>query len=102
MTEVMSANLEGEIENVGDLRFLRAEWWTPGSRFVVLRYALGHDEEPLGLRLDLDKEAILDSTGDARLDTGVRAKAPAISSLVARAKPSIEEALAAGPAASPA
>lgn len=91
MTDIMSINLEGRIEDIGDLRFLRAEWWTPGSKFVAIRYALGQDEEPLGLRLDLDKGAILDSVGDAAIDDKVRDRVAAITSLLAESKPRVEE-----------
>jgi hypothetical protein len=29
---------------VGDISFLRAEWWNDASRFVVIRYAKGKEE----------------------------------------------------------
>jgi hypothetical protein len=65
---IMSADLRGKVKDIGPMRLLRAEWWDPDSRFVLLRYALHDHEEPLGLRMDLDKGAILDQLDSPDLD----------------------------------
>jgi hypothetical protein len=76
--------LEGKIEDIGPLHFLRAEWQQDKiSRFVLIRYALDGQEQPLGLRLDLDKKALLDSVGDPELDKSVQATAATIWSIIA-------------------
>jgi len=65
MAEIQSVDLRGKIPDVGPVHFLRAEWQVPQSRFVILRYAVGdYQERPMGLRLDLDKRAILDDIED--------------------------------------
>jgi hypothetical protein len=68
MVTVTSADLRGKLDNFGPVRFLRAEWWKEAPRFVLLRYAIRGQEQELGLRLDLDKQAILDSLDDDELD----------------------------------
>lgn len=55
MSEIVSVDLRGKIPDAGKVHFLRAEWKVPQSRFVILRFSLGNKEQPLGLRLDLDK-----------------------------------------------
>ena len=52
------------------------------SRFVLIRYAVHEKEEPYGLRLDLDKKAILDDVGDAATATAVKARAQDIWKIV--------------------
>src|SRR5467141_3201980 len=64
MSETKSITLEGKLEDVGALHFLRVEWQRDGSRFVLIRCSLDGDEQPLGLRLDLDKRVFLDSLGN--------------------------------------
>jgi hypothetical protein len=44
----------------------------PQSRFVLIRYSVDAKEEPYGLRLDLDKKAILDDVGDAATARAVK------------------------------
>jgi hypothetical protein len=75
--------LEGKIEDVGSLRFLRAEWQHDRSRFVLIRYARNGREEPLGLRLDLDKKVLLDNVEDPKLDKSVQVLSSIIWSIVA-------------------
>ena len=64
-----------DVSDVGVVRFLRAEWKNPQSRFVLIRYAVSDKEEIYGLLLDLDKKAILDDAGDADTATAVKARA---------------------------
>jgi hypothetical protein len=75
--------LEDKIEDVGSLRFLRAEWQHDRSRFVLIRYARNGREEPLGLRLDLDKKVLLDNVEDPELDKSVQVLSSTIWSIVA-------------------
>jgi hypothetical protein len=83
MPETKSIPLEGKIDDIGALHFLRAEWRRDKSRFVLIRYALDGREQPLGLRLDLDKRVLLDSVGDAEVDKSVHAATPMLWLLVA-------------------
>jgi hypothetical protein len=82
MAEPNSVDLRGKIPDIGTVRFLRAEWKNPQSRFVLIRYAVNDKEETYGLRLDLDKKAILDDVGDAATATAVKARAPEIWKIV--------------------
>jgi hypothetical protein len=75
--------LEGKIADIGALHFLRAEWQRDKSRFVIIRYALDGREQPLGLRLDLDKRVLLDSVDDAEVDKSVQAITTKIWQIVA-------------------
>ena len=82
MAEPNSVDLHGKISDIGAVHFLRAEWQNPQSRFVLIRYAVDEKEEPYGLRLDLDKKAILDDVGDAATATAVKARAQDIWKIV--------------------
>jgi hypothetical protein len=79
---IASVKLEGAVEDAGRIHLLRAEWWTPGSRFVLIRYAVDGKEPDLGLRMDMDKRSIMDSLGDDDLDRAVRDRIPQIWELV--------------------
>jgi hypothetical protein len=81
MPEVESVDLR-EVPNAGAVHFLRAEWKVPKSRFVILRIALDDKEQPLGLRLDLDKRAILDDVRDEETSAAVKARAQQIWNIV--------------------
>jgi hypothetical protein len=83
MPEIKSIPLEGRIEDIGALHFLRAEWQREKSRFVLIRYSWQGREQPLGLRLDLDKRVLLDSLGDADVDKSVQEVTPKIWDIVA-------------------
>jgi hypothetical protein len=72
VSEVHSANLQGKIEDIGPVRFIRAEWWDTAPRMVLLRYAIDSHEQNVGLRLDLDKKAILDTLEDDGVSDGIR------------------------------
>jgi hypothetical protein len=67
MRKVMKVELAG-VKDLGAIHFLRAEWWRGESRAVVLRYAVEGQEQKYGLRLDMDKKALLDPLDDARTD----------------------------------
>lgn len=65
--ETRSVNLDGKALAFGPVHFVRAEWrgHYPAPHLVVLRYTIdGKGEAPLGIRLDLDKQAILDEIDD--------------------------------------
>jgi hypothetical protein len=72
MVEVVSADLTGKLPHIGQLEFVRVEWWQESPHFALLRYALNGREAPHGLRLDLDKRAILDSVSNSFLDDAIR------------------------------
>ena len=86
MSETKSITLEGKLEDVGALHFLRVEWQRDGSRFVLIRCSLDGDEQPLGLRLDLDKRVFLDSLGNPEVDTSVQERIPKILSIISAAR----------------
>src|ERR1700738_4094837 len=73
---------EGRVEDAGALHFLRAEWQRDKSRFVLIRYAVNGQEQPLGLRLDLDKRIFLDSFDDSKFDASIRERIPKILSII--------------------
>ena len=85
MRKVMKVDLSG-VKDLGSIHFLRAEWWRGESRAVVLRYAIEGHERKMGLRLDMDKKAILDSLVDAGPvpDTTVRKRIDQIWEIVAK------------------
>jgi hypothetical protein len=78
MPEIKSVDLRGKVPDAGSVHFLRAEWKVPQSRFVIVRFSLNDKEQPLGLRLDLDKRAILDDVQDEETSAAVRARASQI------------------------
>jgi hypothetical protein len=84
MPEINSIDLRGKVADAGRVHFLRAEWQVPHSRFVILRYSVDNKEpEPrFGLRLDLDKVAILDDIGDPATDVAVKDRAKQIWDIV--------------------
>jgi hypothetical protein len=75
--------LEDKIQDIHSLHFMRAEWQHEGSRFVLIRYAIDGEEQPLGLRMDLDKKVLLDTVADPGLDRSVQGLASTIWSVVA-------------------
>jgi hypothetical protein len=82
MPETQRVNLEGKVPDAGAVHFLWAEWQVPRARFVVLRYSLGSKQLAKGLRMDLDKMAILDDVGDAATDLAVKGMAQQIWNIV--------------------
>jgi hypothetical protein len=84
MVQIAQADLDGKLDDIGPLHFLRVEWWDGSPRFVLLRYSLNNRVEPLGLRLDLDKKAILDSVRNSYLDDGIRQRLETIWAVVVR------------------
>ncbi len=82
MASTKKIEFEGRVEDVGGLRFLRAEWQRDQSRFVLIRYAVNGREQPLGLRLDLDKRIFLDSLDDPKMDASVQERIPKILSII--------------------
>ena len=85
MVTVAQADLQGKLDDIGPLLFVRVEWWKEAPRFALLRIAIeGKFQDDLGLRLDLDKSAIIDRTGNESLDEQIQKQAPAISVVVAK------------------
>jgi hypothetical protein len=82
MVKIAQADLDGKLDDIGPLHFLRVEWWDDSPHFVLLRYSLNNREEPLGLRLDLDKKAILDSVWNSYLDDDIRQRLETIWAVV--------------------
>lgn len=84
MEKIASADLTGKLDWFGSFRFVAAEWWE-GTRLVLLRYAYrGGQIERLGVRLDLDKRAILDDVEDETINAQIHKKAPDIWAVVAK------------------
>lgn len=63
-------DLRGKIPPIrskhGTFSFLRAESWREASRFMLIRVAKNGVEATQGVRLDIDKRAILDDLGNAK------------------------------------
>jgi hypothetical protein len=72
MVQVVRVDLTRMLPMAGSLEFVRAEWWKEAPRFVLLRYAVNGVVQPLGVRLDLDKKAILDSVDNLFLDREIK------------------------------
>lgn len=77
MAAINSVDLR-KVEEIGPVSLLRAEWKDPNARFVLVWYAVRGHEQPLALRLDLDKRVFLDDIDDA-----VKAHASDVSDAVA-------------------
>lgn len=87
MVEIVPIDLADAKMQIGSLYFVRAEWWRESPRFVLLRYAVNGYDVPLGIRLDMDKKAILDSVDDPALDAQIRNRRFEIWDAVARKMP---------------
>lgn len=59
MSKIKKVSLK-DVEPLGPLRFIRAEWKNAASRCVLIQYTVHGEPRNLGLRLDLDKKVILD------------------------------------------
>ncbi|MDR3515328.1 MAG: hypothetical protein P4M00_05895 [Azospirillaceae bacterium] len=70
--------LAGSVSDMNGISLLRAEWWDPESRFVLVRYADHGEEQALGLRLDLDKRVFLDHVEDALADQMIQESVKAV------------------------
>lgn len=77
MTATHSIDLREKIPHIGSVRFLRAEWMNPTARAVMVWYEIHGAEQPLSLRLDLDKQVFLDdpSIDDVHVAREVKAHA---------------------------
>jgi hypothetical protein len=83
---ISTIDLTKELDAIGSLRFLRAEWWPESPRFALLRYTIDGVESRTGIRLDLDKRTILDSVGDSKLDFAIQQNILEIWNIVGREK----------------
>lgn len=86
MADIKFVDLQNKVTDIGPIHFLRAEWKNAKSRFVLIRYSIDGKEEPFGLRLDLDKMAIMDDVGDDDTSRAVRACARDIWNVVVAAR----------------
>lgn len=57
-----------ELPDIAPFSRMTAEWWEETSKFVVIRGTTGTDGVAFALRLDLDKRAFLDRTGEEETD----------------------------------
>ena len=65
MSKVRTVSLRHNVPKDASLKFLRVELVRGGfTPFALVRYAEAGVEQPLGLRLDLDKRAFLDHFDD--------------------------------------
>jgi hypothetical protein len=74
MVQVVRVELIGLLPMVGQLEIVRAEWWKESPNFVLLRFAVNGFMRETGVRLDLDKRAILDSVDDPFLDNELQVR----------------------------
>jgi hypothetical protein len=84
--EIRQIDLKHYGVHVGDISFLRVEWWDDSSRFVVVRFAYkGEEAKKDGFRLDLDKRVFLDHfLRDQELDKEVQKMANPIWGIVVK------------------
>jgi len=72
-----------QIPEMGSIKFLYAETSaTATGSLVIVHYADHGQEEPDGLRLDLDKEVFLDHVDDPRKDSVFSLNASVVASTV--------------------
>jgi hypothetical protein len=86
MVQVAFADLVGKLDDIGPLQFLRVEWWDESSKFAVIKYSINDREEGLGLRIDLDKKAILDKVQNTYIDQRIQASREKIWQAVVEAR----------------
>lgn len=87
MPAIRTVPLKGLIPAGGPIEFLRAEMARRSGRsasFALVRYAREGIEQPLGIRIDLDKGALLDQFDDPRENGVLVRAAPRILDLVSR------------------
>jgi hypothetical protein len=85
MQDLKSVTLQDEVEKVGDIEFIRAEWIRDTSPFVLIRYAIAGNEQLNGLALDLNKKIFLpDVKNEILWDDRIRACAPKVWEVVVR------------------
>jgi hypothetical protein len=87
MPSIRTIPLKGLVPDVGPIEFLRAEMASGVGRYIpfaLVRYALHGKEQPLGIRLDLDKRAFLDNPEDVGAKEALDSVAPQIVGLVGR------------------
>jgi hypothetical protein len=73
--------------SVGWVRFLRAEVPSEPSPFALVRYDIEGEEQPTGLRLDMDKRVFLDQPGGGASCENLRRAASEIADAVREAVP---------------
>ena len=88
MTKPKSVVLD-DVKDLGEIHFIRAEWKAASSRAVLIRYAVAGNENPIALRLDMDKRAILDAVENVERqppEKALRKRIEAIWQIVAKAR----------------
>jgi hypothetical protein len=85
MPEILSIPLEGRVPGGAGIELLRVEM-SGGeySPFALIRYSDSGVEQPLGLRLDLDKRARLDHLDDPAKELVLERATPRIVEVVSR------------------
>jgi internalin A len=72
VSTAQSINLIGKVQPIGRVVFLRAELAdATDPQFAILRYGVDDVEQPLGLRIDLNKRALLDFTEERFVDEAI-------------------------------
>jgi hypothetical protein len=89
MADIISIALPSEGLRFGPVQFVRAEWWRQAPQFILLRYTVDETESPTGLRLDLDKGAILDAFEDRSIDAQIKKNSVKIWEAVVQAEPHV-------------
>lgn len=64
MVEIVELDLREKLPRFGPFYIVRGEWWKESPRMVLLRFELMGKMVETGVRLDLDKKAILDEVTD--------------------------------------
>lgn len=76
-------DLTGQIPKAGSIEFLSAEMSaTATDSLAIIRYADDGEEQPYGLRLDLDKGVFLDHLDDPEKEEALCSSASAVVSAV--------------------
>jgi hypothetical protein len=60
VVNVQSAEFGGKLKKFGKIRFVMLEWWPESPKFALLKYEIAGKMQEKGVRIDLDKRAILD------------------------------------------
>jgi hypothetical protein len=72
---------------VGTVKFLRAEVPREPAPFALIRYSVRDEEQPLGLRLDMDKRVFLDQLATQDTNGALQNAAPAVADAILEALP---------------
>lgn len=83
MSNVLTVDLKGRVKGGASIEFLRAEMnGSMVTPFALIRYAVDGIEPKTGLRIDLDKRAILDRLDDPETDAVIERAGPQIAEVI--------------------